>query len=93
MRASTLLTLLPFAMAAPADRASPAPIDVPRGVRLVEGRYIIKMKDGSNIQSVTSAISSIKAQARHTYNSSFYGFAASLTPNEVEKLRQHPSVS
>ncbi|KAG5957683.1 hypothetical protein E4U58_005710 [Claviceps cyperi] len=92
MKISTLLALLPLAMAAPARRASPAPVVVPRGVRLVEGKYIVKMKGDSNIQSVSSALSSIKAHADHTYTHSFHGFAASLSPDELEKLRQDPNV-
>nr|ACB30129.1 subtilisin-like protease [Epichloe festucae var. lolii]ACB30132.1 subtilisin-like protease [Epichloe festucae] len=87
-----LLPLLPVAVAAPTKRASPAPVLVPRGVQLVEGKYIIKMKGDSNIQSVNAAISSIRASADHTYSHSFNGFAASLTPEELEQLRQDPSV-
>lgn len=88
-----LLPLLPVAVAAPTKRASPAPVLVPRGARLVEGKYIIKMKGDSNIQSVNAAISSIRASADHTYSHSFNGFAASLSPKELEQLRQDPSVS
>lgn len=93
MKISTLLALLPLAMAAPAKRDSPAPVVVPRGVRLVDGKYIVKMKGESSIQSVSSALSSIKAHADHTYTHSFHGFAASLSPDELEKLRQDPNVS
>ncbi|KAG6038973.1 hypothetical protein E4U41_003428 [Claviceps citrina] len=80
-------------MAAPAKRSSPAPVVVPRGARLVEGKYIVKMKGGLNIQSlVNTAISSIKAVPDHTYSQSFHGFAASLTSQELEKLRKNPNV-
>ncbi|KAG5982077.1 hypothetical protein E4U55_002312 [Claviceps digitariae] len=79
-------------MANPAKRAPPAPVVVPHGVRLVEGKYIVKMKGGSSIQSLTSAISSIKARADHTYSHSFRGFAASLSPTELKILRQDPNV-
>ncbi|KAK2608863.1 hypothetical protein QQS21_002576 [Conoideocrella luteorostrata] len=92
MKVSTLLALLPIAMAAPAKRSSPAPVVVPRGAQLVDGKYIIKMKGDAHLQSVSAAISSIKADADHTYTHSFNGFSASLSPQELEKLRQDPSV-
>ena len=58
MRASTLLALLPMAMAAPqAKRASPAPLIVPRGAELIAGKYIVKMKDGTIAAAVSGAIS------------------------------------
>ncbi|KAG5952886.1 hypothetical protein E4U53_007646 [Claviceps sorghi] len=79
-------------MAAPSKRASPAPLLVPRGSQPVAGKYIVKMKSGSSIQSVDSAISSIKAHADHTYTQSFYGFSASLSPEDLEKLRKNPGV-
>jgi hypothetical protein len=93
MKVSTLLAILPLAMAAPAKRSFPAPVLVPRGAQVVEGKYIIKMKSDAGIASVTSAISSIVADADHTYEHSFHGFAASLTPQELEKLRGDPNVS
>ncbi|KAG6011192.1 hypothetical protein E4U43_008475 [Claviceps pusilla] len=79
-------------MAAPGKRASLAPVVVPHGVRLVEGKYIIKMKDGISTQSVNSVISSIHARADYTYSHSFQGFAASLSPSDLERLRQDPNV-
>lgn len=93
MKVSTLLAILPLAMAAPAKRSFPAPVLVPRGAQLVEGKYIIKMKTAAGGASVTSAISSITADADHTYTHSFHGFAASLTPQELETLRGDPNVS
>lgn len=95
MKVSTLLAILPLAMAAPAPakRSFPAPVLVPRGAQLVEGKYIIKMKTKAGGASVSSAISSITADADHTYTHSFHGFAASLTPQELETLRGDPNVS
>ncbi len=92
MRSSTLLALLPFAFAAPATRSGPAPILVPRGAKVIDGKYIVKMKDSVGAKAMDSAISSISANADHTYTS-FNGFSASLTTEEVEKLKNDPSVS
>lgn len=93
MRAATLLALLPLAIAAPSRRATPAPVVVPRNAQLVEGKYIIKMKTDTRIASVDSAIASIKADADYTYTHGFNGFAASLSAEELEKLRHDPNVS
>ncbi|KAJ6440120.1 serine protease precursor protein [Purpureocillium lavendulum] len=92
MRASTLLALLPLACAAPSKRASPAPVLVPRNAQVIDGKYIIKFKGDAKADAVSSAVSDIKADADYTYSHSFHGFAASLSPEEVEKLRSNPQV-
>ncbi|KAF4977321.1 hypothetical protein FZEAL_6144 [Fusarium zealandicum] len=92
MRSATLLALLPLVFAAPAKRAEPAPVLRPRGVKLVDGKYIVKMKSGVKIASVSTAVSSIQADADYTYSSSFKGFAASLNDSELEKLQNDPNV-
>jgi subtilisin family serine protease len=92
MRAATLLALLPLAAAAPARRSSPAPIIRARDAQLVEGKYIVRMKSDSIQASVTSAISSIAADADYTYSKSFNGFAASLSESELKALQADPNV-
>ncbi|RGP71943.1 putative endopeptidase k [Fusarium sporotrichioides] len=96
MRSATLLALLPFALAAPSAsvsrRAEPAPVIRPRGVKLVDGKYIVKMKSGVRAASVDSAVSTIQADADYTYTKSFSGFAASLKDEEIEKLKHDPNV-
>ncbi|KAF4992655.1 hypothetical protein FGRMN_7056 [Fusarium graminum] len=92
MRSATLLALLPFALAAPSRRAEPAPVLRPRGVKLVDGKYIVKMKSGMRTASVSAAVSSIEAEADYTYSKSFNGFAASLKDAEIEKLKNDPNV-
>lgn len=96
MRSSTLLALLPLAMAAPssikAKRDTPAPLIIPRGTSLVDGKYIVKFKKDVVTASINSAISSIKADADYTYADHFNGFAASLTEEELTTLRDDPTV-
>lgn len=93
MRAATLLALLPVAMAAPqAKRASPAPLIVPRGVELIEGKYIVKMKDDVVSAAVSSAVSKISSDADYTYSRKFNGFASSLSDKELADLRNDPNV-
>ncbi|OAR01943.1 hypothetical protein LLEC1_02924 [Akanthomyces lecanii] len=91
MRSSTLLALLPFAFAAPATRSGPAPILVPRGAKVIDGKYIVKLKESAGVKAMDSTIASISADADHTYTS-FNGFSASLSTDEVEKLKNDPSV-
>lgn len=93
MRASTLLALLPLAMAAPSKRASPAPVIVPRGGKAISDKYIVRMKSDSISTAVTSAVDSIEADADYTYSRGFNGFAASLTEKELEGLKNDPNVS
>lgn len=96
MHAATLFALLPLSLAAPSKRASSAPLLVPRNSQAIEGKYIVRFKEGksSTVSSaVSSAISSISADADYTYSTSFAGFAASLSDEEVEKLRNNPDVS
>ncbi|KAM0201616.1 hypothetical protein ACHAPI_001661 [Fusarium lateritium] len=92
MRSATLLALLPFALAAPSRRAEPAPVLRPRGVKLVDGKYIVKMKGGIRAASVSATVSTIEADADYTYSKSFNGFAASLKDDEIEKLKNDPNV-
>lgn len=93
MRVSSLLAFLPLAMAAPSRRASPAPVMVPRGAQVLEGKYIVKMKTEAQTSAVESAILGVSAGASHRYSHSFSGFAASLTPGELEILTNDPNVS
>ncbi|KAF5026740.1 hypothetical protein F66182_1159 [Fusarium sp. NRRL 66182] len=92
MRSATLLALLPFALAAPSKRAEPAPILRPRGVKLVDGKYIVKMKSGITTASIDTAVKGIEADADYTYTKSFSGFAASLKDDELNKLKHNPNV-
>lgn len=93
MRVSSLLAFLPLAMAVPSRRASPAPVLVPRGAQVLEGKYIVKMKTEAQTSAVESAISGVSAGASHRYSHSFSGFAAALTPRELETLQNDPNVS
>ncbi|KAL7895821.1 serine protease precursor [Trichoderma sp. SZMC 28014] len=92
MRVSSLLAFLPLAMAVPSRRASPAPVLVPRGAQVLEGKYIVKMKTEAQTSAVESAISGVSAGASHRYSHSFSGFAAALTPRELETLQNDPNV-
>lgn len=88
MRSATILAALPLAAAIPAP-AKRAPLVVPETDELIEGSYIVKLKSSEGVQT---AVSSIAADADAIY-SSINSFAASLTEEEVEALRDDPNVS
>jgi hypothetical protein len=91
MRASVLLAILPLALAAPQKRA---PLVIPRDAELIQGKYIVKLKDVSSdfTAQADTVISSIAADADLVYEN-FGGFAATLTEEEIEALRSNPAVS
>ncbi|KAL6868834.1 hypothetical protein ACO1O0_000156 [Amphichorda felina] len=91
MRAATLLALIPMAAGLPSVQRQ-APVLVPRGGNQIDGKYIVRMKNNAMSTAVDSAISSITAKADYTYSRGFSGFAASLTPEELEKLKSNPNV-
>jgi subtilisin family serine protease len=94
MRAATLLALVPMAAAVPftMKRDSPAPILKPRSGLAISNKYIVRMKDGSFTTAVSSAISSIKADADYTYTRGFNGFAATILDDELVALQNDPNV-
>ena len=94
---STLLALLPLALAAPAP-AGPldrrAPIISPRGVEIIPGKYIVKLKEGSDNTALEKAIALLtKATAKYVYsNDKFKGFASDLDDLTLDILRSLPQV-
>ncbi|OAQ70604.1 Subtilisin-like serine protease PR1A [Pochonia chlamydosporia 170] len=94
MQLSVLLTLLPAVLAAPAmveQRAEPAPLFTPKS-SIIEGKYIVKFKDGVARIAADEATSALSAKADHVYSHLFNGFAGSLTKEELQTLRNHPDV-
>ncbi|KAI5459214.1 cephalosporin C acetylhydrolase [Mariannaea sp. PMI_226] len=88
----SLLALLPLALAAPAKRASPAPLIKPHDAELIEGKFIVKLTDGLKIAASSNTVSRAAKKAAHTYSGAFHGFAASLTDAEVKALLNDPDV-
>lgn len=90
MRTASLLSASALAAVAVAR----APLKIPEGAEVIEGKYIVMMKNGPQISSsasIQSAVSSIAADADLVYKK-LGGFAASLTDEEVEALRDDPNV-
>ncbi|KAF5128563.1 Cuticle-degrading protease [Metarhizium anisopliae] len=86
-----LLSLLPLAIAAPAKRAEPAPLLVPRGDTIPD-KYIVKYKEAFDISTADSTIKEYHAKAEKTYSHVFNGFAGALNAASIETLRNHPAV-
>ncbi|RDA85360.1 putative subtilisin-like protease [Ophiocordyceps camponoti-leonardi (nom. inval.)] len=94
MKPSLLLALLPAIAAAPATkRSEPAPLLKPLGARkLIANKYIVKLKDGMAFASADEAVVALSKDADHVYNHAFHGFAAHLSDEDLDKLRDHPEV-
>lgn len=90
MRTAALLSASALATAA----AARAPLKTPESAEVIEGKYVVMMKNGPQISpaaSIQSAVGSIVADADHVYKN-LGGFAASLTEEEVDVLREDPNV-
>ena len=95
MRFSTVLTLLPLAVASPvAQRSEPAPLITRSTVEPHNAdRYIVKFKEGSAMSIVQDALQHVSVEATHHFQHIFQGFAAKLDSKSVELLRLLPDVS
>lgn len=94
MYLSCLVTLLPFVAALPAQkRSSPAPILFPRdNSTVIPGKYIVKMKDESDISALNGAMGLFPGEAHQQYNNVFKGFATELDESTLKALQDHPHV-
>jgi hypothetical protein len=90
MLKAIILAALPLAAATP-FRMKRAPLHTSRDA--VEGKYIVKMKDSNEapMQSIDDAVALIATDATSVFGE-LGGFAAELTPEEVDTLRDNPDV-
>jgi subtilisin family serine protease len=73
----------------PGDRAEGrAPLIAAAPGQGVDGRYIVVMRPGTGLR----AAKEMDVQPRHVYDGALHGFAAALTPAQVERLRRNPDV-
>lgn len=96
MRPTAVLTVLPLALAAPnaVKRDTPAPLLEARAdASVIPGKYIVKLREGSSIASVESAMSILSVPADVVYENVFNGFAGALSAKDLEMIRNHPEVS
>jgi len=80
MQLLTLAALLPLALA--------APVIQPRGVQLIPGNYIVKLKAGASESTLQDAIRHVKTgSTKHVYRAGrFKGFAAQLSPQVLDTV-------
>ncbi|KAK0744740.1 peptidase S8/S53 domain-containing protein [Apiosordaria backusii] len=87
----TTLLLPTLALAAPVKEA---PLLTPRGAaasQLIDGSYIVKLKDGSSDATLQGAIKGLSTQ--HLYKAGrFKGFAAKLSAAKLAAIRKLPEV-
>lgn len=91
MRVSTIIATLPLALAAPAARSEPAPLQM--RANGIAGKYIVRLKDNSHASAVSSVLSVLNTEPEHIFQNVFNGFAATLDPKTLHDLRNHPDVS
>ncbi|XP_054750430.2 aqualysin-1-like [Lytechinus pictus] len=53
----------------------------------IPGKYIVRLKDGFDVDDITSRVRLSGGRVRHTYRAVFNGFAAELNDNLLETLR------
>ncbi|KAK2612547.1 hypothetical protein QQS21_001485 [Conoideocrella luteorostrata] len=93
MRAYAVLAMLTAASALKHRLAALAPVILPRDeTRVIESKYIVKMKDGTSPDIVKRAALEISSPPDHIYTDAIKGLAATLSLQEVEKLQHHPNV-
>jgi len=95
MHLSTVLCLLPLALAAPAPGPidKRAPIIEGRAESVVKGKYIVKLKSGASEAALTKLIGRVKAKTDHVYKGAFKGIAGKIDATELEAIRNLSEVS
>ncbi|KAL1867928.1 hypothetical protein Daus18300_006203 [Diaporthe australafricana] len=91
MKVAAFLSLLPLALAIPAQKRSggPAPILRPRDVEaLLEDKYIVKMKDTASQESIDYANELFEGEAYQSWDAEkeFKGFAAQITGEALDAI-------
>lgn len=94
MQLSTLLPLLPLALAGPAavKRSEPAPVLVSRDADRIENSYVVKLRKGSSLEALDSIVAELGVKPKHEYRGIFRGFASKLDAKAIDMLRLHLEV-
>lgn len=88
MRLSTIIPLVPLALAAKAPLYAAAD----DSVKLIEDKYIVKLKDEISVSALDDTLLTLTADADHVYSDGFKGFATTLDAEALDALRDHPDV-
>lgn len=87
-RPSFILAAISLALAAP----SPPPQVRDMDPRIID-KYIVRLKESSEIAALGSILDSFSIETDHLYSNVFNGFAATLDDDQVAKLHNHPQVN
>lgn len=98
MKGAAILSLLPLALALPAQKrtGAPAPILKPRDVEaLLEDKYIVKMKDDASQESIDYANGLFEGEAYAEWDAEkkFKGFAAQISGEALDAIASLEDVS
>jgi hypothetical protein len=85
---SLMLAAISPVLAAPSPPTQPRYIDT----RVVD-KYIVKLKESSEISALDSILDSFSIETDQLYSNVFNGFAATLDDDQVAKLHDHPQVN
>lgn len=58
----------------------------------IANEYIVQLKDEANLFADGSAMKILKEDPRFVYKSAIKGFSATMDPQTLEAMRQHPDV-
>ncbi len=86
--AGPLLATNAVANTDPPPPSEPAPLHTVQ--EALPGRYIVALKGQFSAQDVIRALPGVEAS--FTYSGVFSGFAAALTPAQLDAVRSHPAV-
>jgi subtilisin family serine protease len=78
------------------DREGPAPVLGRGHPRAIEGRYIVVLEKEAGAAAATSARTQARdrgARIHYRYDQALTGFAASMAPRALDRLRRNPNVS
>jgi hypothetical protein len=93
---STLLALLPLAIAAPTTSGpidKRAPIIQARSGQVIPGKYIVKLKDSAAESALNAVIAKLgKTKATHVFKGKFKGVASSLDDATLSAIQSLPDV-
>lgn len=83
-----------FAFASLAVAAPAAIFNATASDRGIPDKYIVKLKDLASRSSLDQTLGLLTAKADRVYSGTvFNGFAATLSSDELQSLRDHPDVS
>lgn len=89
MHFANVLALATVAMAAPSSDPQGAPLIAHSDNN---GRYIVKLKDSSDVGSLNSVVGLLDSEPDNIYSNVMNGFSAAMDEQTLQRVRMHPDV-